>query len=351
MTPNPYFHLDDPPTTLYLGDCLDGMRALLDDASVSVVVTSPPYNIGVKYNHYDDRRDHDDYLSWIEAVAAEVHRVLEPDGSFFLNVGSRPSDPWLAWDVANRLRRLEAQQPRSRRKIHAVGAQHAAPARAPKGRQLVPPTPAHPEPVEGPALSNDTGRFVLQNVIIWVKSISIQKSDIGAYPNITGDVSVGHYKPITSRRYLHDNYEYIFHFTKTGNVPIDRLAIGVPYQDKTNIGRWRAAEQDLRCRGNTWFIPYKTIRDRASQRPHPSTFPVQLPEMCLKLHGLDHTHLVLDPFLGLGSTTLAALTLGLPSLGFDIDPQYLAQAKERLERQAASLNGRAKASAALAVSP
>ena len=293
MTPNPYFHLDDPPTTLYLGDCLDGMRALLDDASVSVVVTSPPYNIGVKYNHYDDRRDHDDYLDWIEAVAAEVHRVLEPDGSFFLNVGSRPSEPWLAWDVANRVR----------------------------------------------------SSFVLQNVIIWVKSISIQKSDIGAYPNITGDVSVGHYKPITSRRYLHDNYEYIFHFTKTGNVPIDRLAIGVPYQDKTNIGRWRAAEQDLRCRGNTWFIPYKTIRDRASQRPHPSTFPVQLPEMCLKLHGLDRTRLVLDPFLGLGSTTLAAHALNLPSLGFDIDPQYLAQAKERLEHHLASLNGRATASA------
>src|SRR3990170_3804201 len=104
MTPNPYFHLDDPPTTLYLGDCLDGMRALLDDASVSVVVTSPPYNIGVKYNHHDDRRDHDDYLDWIEAVAAEVHRVLEPEGSFFLNVGSRPSEPWLAWDVANRIR-------------------------------------------------------------------------------------------------------------------------------------------------------------------------------------------------------------------------------------------------------
>src|SRR3989304_1597840 len=96
MTPNPYFHLDDPPTTLYLGDCLDGMRALLDAAPLPPargVTPPPPYNIGVKYNHYDDHRDHDDYLRWIEAVAAEVHRVLEPDGSFFLNVGSRPSDP------------------------------------------------------------------------------------------------------------------------------------------------------------------------------------------------------------------------------------------------------------------
>ncbi len=336
MSPEPYLHLDTPPTTLYLGDCLDGMRALLADASVSVVVTSPPYNIGVKYNHYDDRRDHDDYLDWLEAVAAEVHRVLEPQGSFFLNVGGRPSDPWLAWDVANRIRsprgdRMPSPQ-HNRSGSPDVGAQHAAPARTPTGRHLVPSIPAHPEPVEGPATRNDTGRFVLQNVIIWVKSISIQKSDVGAYPNITGDIAVGHYKPITSPRYLHDNYEYIFHFTKTGNVPLDRLAIGVPYQDKTNIGRWRAPQQDLRCRGNTWFIPYKTIRDRASQRPHPSTFPVQLPEMCLKLHGLDRIRLVLDPFLGLGSTTLAARALNLPSLGFDIEATYLAQAKERLER-------------------
>src|SRR3990172_7597973 len=80
IPPDPYFHLEAPPTALHLGDCLDGMRRLLADASVSVVVTSPPYNIGVKYNHYDDRRDHDDYLDWIEAVAAEVHRVLEPEG-------------------------------------------------------------------------------------------------------------------------------------------------------------------------------------------------------------------------------------------------------------------------------
>ena len=33
-----------------------------------------------------------------------IHRVLEPEGSFFLNVGSRPTDPWLAWDVAAQLR-------------------------------------------------------------------------------------------------------------------------------------------------------------------------------------------------------------------------------------------------------
>lgn len=278
MTPAAYIQLENPSIRLYVTDCIEGMRRVLDPESVSVVVTSPPYNIGVRYRSYDDDRPREDYLAWIERVGAEVKRVLEPDGSFFLNVGNRPADPWIAWDVAARLR------------------QH----------------------------------FALQNVIHWIKSIAIDRKDVGDYPGIAGDVAVGHYKPITSPRFLHDCHEYIFHFTRSGEVALDRLAVGVPYQDKTNIGRWKSARQDLRCRGNTWFIPYRTIRDRASQRPHPSTFPVQLPEMCIKLHGVAKTRLVLDPFMGLGSTAVAALRLGVSCVGFELDPYYLDVAASRL---------------------
>jgi site-specific DNA-methyltransferase (adenine-specific) len=195
-----------------------------------------------------------------------MHRVLEPEGSLFLNVGSRPTDPWLAWDVASQLRQT----------------------------------------------------FVLQNVIQWVKSIAIDGK------------SAGHYKPITSPRFLHDCHEHIFHFTKEGTVALDRLAIGVPYQDKSNIGRWKVARQDLRCRGNTWFIPYRTIRDRNSQRPHPSTFPVELPRMCITLHGLPRVRRVLDPFVGMGSTAIAAQRLGVSCVGFDVDEYYLDIAKRLL---------------------
>src|SRR5208337_2546092 len=99
--------------------------------------------------------------------------------------------------------------------------------------------------------------------------------------------------------------------------------IGVPYQDKANIRRWNAAGGDRRCRGNTWFIPYETIRDKETQRPHPASFPVRLPEMCIKLHGLDRTKLVLDPFIGIGSTALAFLRFGVSCFGFDIDRKYL----------------------------
>ncbi|BCU67541.1 site-specific DNA-methyltransferase [Sulfolobales archaeon HS-7] len=260
-------------------DCLEGMRKCLEDKSVDVVVTSPPYNIGIKYNKYNDTIPRNHYLNWIEDVGLEIRRVLKDEGSFFLNMGHKPSDPWVPWEVAFRLKKY----------------------------------------------------FVLQNVIIWVKSIAIQKNDTGNYPSISGDIAVGHFKPINGKRFLNSNYEYIFHFTKSGKVELDRLGIGVPYQDKTNIGRWNSATKDLRCRGDTWFIPYETIRSREKERPHPSTFPPKLPEMCIRLHGLNKVNLVLDPFIGIGNTALACIRLGLDWIGFEIDEYYADITEKRVK--------------------
>lgn len=262
---------------LFHGDCISGIGNDLLEKAIDVVVTSPPYNIGVRYNRYKDTLPRNGYLRFLANVGETIKKVLSDDGSFFINIGSKPSDPWIPLDVANVLRE----------------------------------------------------HFTLQNVIIWVKSIAIPKSDVGKYPAILSDIAVGHFKPLTSDRYLNDCYEYIFHFTKNGNVKLDKLSVGVPYQDKTNIGRWKKATSDRRDRGNTWFIPYETIWDK-KQRPHPSTFPSKLPEMCIKLHGVNKCKLVLDPFIGIGSTALASINLGVSCIGFDIDKSYLEICKERI---------------------
>jgi site-specific DNA-methyltransferase (adenine-specific) len=244
-----------------------------------VVVTSPPYNRGVAYGRYDDRRPRAEYLAWIGRVADAVHAALSANGSFFLNVGGSPTDPWLPLDVAQEVRR----------------------------------------------------RFVLQNVIHWVKSIAIERALAGTAAPLTGDLAVGHYKPVPSRRFLHGAQEYVFHFTHRGDVALDRLAVGVPYQDKSNVGRWQNGGRGLRCRGNTWFLPYATIRRRATDRPHPATFPPELPERCFRLHGLRRIRLAVDPFVGLGASAVAAARLGVPFVGFDIDPEYLAVATRRTQ--------------------
>ena len=263
--------------TFYLKDCITGLKENVKDKSADVVVTSPPYNIGTSYGSYKDKLPREKYLTWIEEVGIAVKQSLTDDGSFFLNIGNKLKDPWIAWDVAHVLRKY----------------------------------------------------FVLQNVIHWVKSIAISKAEVGNYPNIAGDIAVGHFKPIMSNRFLNDCHEYIFHFTKYGDVHLDKLAVGVSYQDKTNIERWKAAnKEDRRDRGNMWFIPYQTIQSRSKQRPHPATFPVKLPEMCIRLHG--NAKLVVDPFVGIGSAAVAAMRLGISFVGFEIDKEYLDATIDRI---------------------
>ena len=249
--------------TIIHGDCLTELRTMGTE-SVDVVVTSPPYNIGVAYRSYDDKRPKRSYLDWLQEIGHQVGRVLKWDGSFFLNVGSTSTDPWVAFDVALAFKEI----------------------------------------------------FVLQNTILWAKSVSI------------GADTVGHFKPITSRRYLNNNHESIFHFTKTGEVNIDRLSVGVPFKDKSNISRW-GHERDRRCAGNVWFIPYKTVRSKAQKFDHPAGFPVELPARCIKLHGVKEAT-VLDPFAGTGTTLVAAESLGCNGIGIEIDRQYAEKAVERL---------------------
>ena len=105
----------------------------------------------------------------------------------------------------------------------------------------------------------------------------------------------------------------------------------MPYQDKSNVARWASAGGDRRCRGNTWFIPYETIQRRDRDRPHPASFPPKVPEQCIRLHGKARAGLVLDPFLGLGSTAIAAIRLGLDFVGIEMDEQYLKEAVRRIQ--------------------
>jgi len=57
-----------------------------------------------------------------------------------------------------------------------------------------------------------------------------------------------------------------------------------------------------------------------------------VPEFCFKLHGLDRVALAMDPFLGLGSTAVAAAQLGLDFVGIEMDEHYLAEAIARTRR-------------------
>lgn len=251
-------------------DCLQGMKQL-PFSSVDVVVTSPPYNLNINYGQYEDNKPRQEYLDWLESVFVECKRILKDDGHLFINMGYSNVDPWVGMDVAYRVK----------------------------------------------------NHFVLQNNISWVKSVYV------------GNKTSGHFKPINSSRFITPTWENIFHFTKTGSVPVDRLSVGVPYEYyKENLRNESTAstKPNLRCKGNTWFIPYETINSKELKGKHPAVFPVQLASDCIKLSA-KKTGVVLDPFMGTGTTAVAAVKNGMRYIGYEIDPDYHKFSIDRLQKE------------------
>ena len=287
-------------------DCISGMKSLPEN-SIDICVTSPPYNLTINYGVYDDNKPRQEYLNWLDEVFSSVKRCLKDDGHFWLNVGYSNIDPWVGMDVAQ------------------VARKH----------------------------------FILQNNFVWIKSIAID------------DVTRGHFKPINSDRFSNPTWEHLFHFTKTGSVKCDKLSVGVPYmhdsnldngsrmkgrmvkklgfQDQRDFYKNATSEQiemvessissklegktkvDKRCKGNSWFVPYDTIQNRDKHRgSHPATYPVKLVEDCIKFSNINKGGILIDPFMGSGTSAISAFNQGLDYIGYDIDQDYINFANDRI---------------------
>ncbi|MDF1665869.1 MAG: site-specific DNA-methyltransferase [Planctomycetota bacterium] len=228
----------------------------VEDESIDVVVTSPPYNRGKNYQS-DDSKSHndalpeDDYHGLLSRVFGECLRCLKRDGVFFLNIGDSATDQGKSEDVLQ--------------------------------------------------LAKKAGFHHLQTVI-WVKSL----------------LGRGHYTPSGGLRRLNNIWESVYVLVKhKKQYRYDTKAIGIPYADKSNIGRY--SETDLRDAGNVWFIPYSKTTGKTVKKGHDAPFPVELARRCLNL--VPDTKRVLDPFLGSGVTLAACEDLGLEGVGYELFPR------------------------------
>lgn len=149
--------------------------------------------------------------------------------------------------------------------------------------------------------------FALNDTIIWSKN---------------------HYRPIQGNKRLNNLTEFVFLLYK-GEMPnLDRLAIGIPYVDKSNAKRF-AGGRDLKCRGNLWHVPYETIQ-KSEEKLHNDRFPLDLPKMCIKLSGVNDGAVVLDPFMGSGTTAIAAMELNKQFIGFEKEECHYQTAMSRI---------------------
>lgn len=240
----------------------------IKEKEIDIVITSPPYNLGKKYITYKDKIPLNDYVDWLDNVSKDIFKILKDDGSYFLNIGYQNLQPLTPFLLIQKI----------------------------------------------------TQYFKLQNTIIWTKSITVNND------------SYGHFIPNNSNRYLNNIFEYIFHFTKNGSKNLDRNSIGVPYKDKRNIERFKNNEGkgDVRCGGNVWFIPHKTVKSKTEKFNHPTAFPEELVKKCIKLNEYNENTKVLDPFMGTGTTLKVCKDLSINGIGIDIDENYCEIAKNRL---------------------
>ena len=149
-TPDPENTTPKAWTQVWCGDSLEVIRHRLQNVSVDIICTSPPFNHGVQYGNYGDDIDPVAYEAWLDEVFREFREKLPLRGSLFLIVGHSPRRPWTAIDMAK------------------IAGKY----------------------------------FTLQNQIVWVKSITINGE------------SKGHFTPIAGDKYLNRNWDFVFHFTK-----------------------------------------------------------------------------------------------------------------------------------------
>lgn len=257
---------------LQLGDARE--LDWIPDESVHLVVTSPPYWTLKQYNESDGQlgaiEDYKTFLDELTAVWRHCARILVPGGRVVCVVG----------DVC-------------------------IPRRA-RGRHLVMPLHADIQ-VRVPKVGLDN-----LTPIHWYK---IANAATEATRN-----GAGYYgKPYQPGAVVKNDVEYILFFRKGGT-----------YRSPSSLQKVLSmlAREEMRA----WYRPFWTDIRGVSNTQHPAPYPLELAERLIKMFSFAGDT-ILDPFLGTGTTTIAAIRSGRNSIGVEIDPIYLAGAEARIRER------------------
>lgn len=301
---------------IYNVDCLSGLKNLPDNC-VQCCVTSPPYWRLRDYGIAGQLGLEDTPEQYVKALARifrEVKRVLKPDGTLWLNLGD------CYWGSGKAGKNPDYQ---ARHTEFGKPSKNTA-------RFGMPTTGKHPciknkDLIGLPwmiAFALRKQGWYLRQDIIWHKPNCLPES-------------------VTDR--CGKSHEYVFLLSKSPKYYFDYKAIRTPAKGKTlhdrtsRVARKGFDNQHIRGfrqqrgpydvvnRRSVWSITTKAFKGK-----HSAVFPPELPELCIKA-GSRENDLILDPFMGAGTTALVTLILKRHYIGFELSPKYVQIADERIK--------------------
>ncbi|NII26193.1 site-specific DNA-methyltransferase [Pseudoflavitalea sp. X16] len=333
--------------TIHPIDCLQGLRQLPDDC-VQCCVSSPPYFHQRDYGmegQFGLESSPEEYVARMVEVFQEVKRVLRPDGVLWLNLGD---GYWGSGKAGNnpeyQARHKEFGKPSSEKSRFSKPTTGKHPVLKPKDLIGIPWAVAF-------AL-REKGWFLRQE-IIWAKPNCMPES-------------------ISDR--CTRNHEQIFMFSRNSQYYYDADAIKTPVLDSSAArmergmgenhkyvegvpggrkhtllsprdnkqdqhgprhkgfnARWKekaveGAQPKMANRRTVWKVSTRPLKEK-----HFAAFPLEIPTLCI-LAGSKPGDLILDPFMGAGTTAIAAASHQRTFIGFELNPSYVEMAVSRLKK-------------------
>ena len=244
-----------------IGDCREVLKEVPSE-SVKLVVTSPPYNIGKPYGKYKDKVALNDWEDLINDVTKEVHRILTPDGSFFLNLSPVPFG---------------------------------------NDKEIL------PLPFIGYQIMKNNG-FYLRNMITWTfnNMQNCVNRLSGRYENILWGVK--------------DINNYVFNLDE----------IRIPYITKNDK---RLEGGKGRNPTDVWYFDrVNNMTKKKLNLTHPTVYPLEMIMRILKMSS-NPGDTILDPFVGSGTSLVAAKILGRNGIGIELDKNFAKEIQMRLDNE------------------
>ncbi|QFU07938.1 Modification methylase RsrI [Rhodobacteraceae bacterium THAF1] len=265
--------------TYLVGDASDHLRNISDE-TVDLIVSSPPYNIGKSYEK-QSRLTLEEYLLWQTDVLKELARTLKPTGSLC----------WQAGTYVN------------------------------AGNLL---------PLDIPFYSiiNSLG-LQLRNRIVWRFNFGLNSDRrfSGRYETVLWFTKSDRYKfnldPVRIPQLYPGKRHSASHREKSG-----KLSGNPKGKNPSDVWEFDAKKDFLE--NPIWDFP-NVKNNHPEKEDHPCQFPIELAERCV-LAFTDENDLVLDPFVGTGSTALAAQKQKRRSIGIDKEKSFVDISKSRSEK-------------------